>query len=615
MCGIIGYVGQGPAAPVLSHGLKRLECRGYDSAGLAVIQDGSLCVRKACEGTESIDALERLVTREALAGMVGIGHTRWATHGVPAERNAHPHLDSANRIAVVHNGTIENFARLKRELEGRGVAFRSETDTEVIPHLIAALRADRVGAPFIDVLREALGHLTGTYGLVVLNADEPDRLYAACKSASMVIGVGADATYVASEAMAFTRYTRTIVHLEEGEIAVLKSGDFHIHDAGSAMVERGTSQFEWSDDEAEKGGHPHFMRKEMLEQADTLRNVLRGRLDYENGTARLGGLREVEDRLAGIERIVVVGCGTAFHAGLYGKRVIEQLARIPVEVDLSHEFIYRDALIGPRTAVIAVSQSGETAETRFAVTEAKRKGALTLGIVNKAGTFIPRETDAGVYCHCGPEIGVASTKAFLAQTAIFALIALYLGRMRGLSLGDGRELVRLFDELPALAERTLTLDERIRTLAKRYVEDEGAMFLGRGAYVPIALEGALKLNEVAYVHAHGHAAGEMKHGPLAIIEPGYPCLVLSPQDHLFEKNLSTISELRARGADVIAITDDRQGTVVAGAKEVLVVPWTHPVLHPLLSVIPLQLYAYHVSVARGINPDKPRNLAKSVTVE
>lgn len=614
MCGIIGYVGPGPAAPVLVNGLKRLECRGYDSAGLAVIQAGLLCVRKACVATESIDVLENLI-RNDQTGTVGLGHTRWATHGIPAERNAHPHLDAANKIAVVHNGTIDNFRSLKSELEARGASFRSETDTEIIPLLLTFMRSRMPKASFIDVLRSTLNRLDGAYGLVVLNADEPDRLYAACRSAPLVIGVAEDATYVASEAMAFTRHTRTITHLEDNEIAVLTPGDFVIKGADLENVRRDTSQFEWTDEEAQKGGHPHFMRKEILEQAETLRDVMRGRLDVEHGTARLGGLQQVTDRLTTLERLIIVGCGTAYHAGLYGKRVIEQLARIPVEADLSHEFIYRDAFIGPCTAVIGVSQSGETAETRLAITEAKRKGALTLGIVNKAGTFIPRETDAGVYCHCGPEIGVASTKAFLAQATIFVLLALYLGRMRSLSLGEGRELLRSLEELPELAERTLKLDEQLYALAQSNVAQVGTMFLGRGAYVPIAFEGALKLNEIAYVHAHAHAAGEMKHGPLAIVEPGYPCLVLCPHDQLFEKNLKTISELQSRQARVIAITDDRRGTQLPEATEVLRIPTTHPLLQPLLSVIPLQLYAYHLSVARGINPDKPRNLAKSVTVE
>jgi glucosamine--fructose-6-phosphate aminotransferase (isomerizing) len=613
MCGIIGYVGPDRAVPILIHGLRRLEYRGYDSAGLAIWKGDHIVGVHACKSTESIDVLEDEASGHD--GSIGLAHTRWTQHGAASKENAHPHFDTDRKIAVVHNGTIENYLELKAELKSQGVKFRSETDTEVIPHLLARLRYERPDMAFLDVLRLTLGRLRGTYGLVIFHDQEPDRLYAARHSASMVIGVAKDATFVASEAIAFTRYTREVTELEDGEIAVITAGDFQIHNANMMPVARATSTFEWSDEEAQKGGHPHFMLKEMYEQPDTLRNVLRGRLDHENGNARLGGLLSVTERLKSIERIVIVGCGTAYHAGLYGKRVIESLARIPVEVDLSHEFIYRDALIDDKTALIAVSQSGTTLETEFAVIEAKRKGALTLGIVNKVGTPIPRATHAGVYCHAGPEIGVASTKAFVAQAAIFALIALYLGRMRHISLSEGRELVAALDKLPSLAEQALKQANILEEWAKANAKSVGTMILGRGSHVPIALEGALKLLEVGYVHAHGHAAAEMKHGPLAIVEPGYPCIMLCPLDELHEKNLGTLSELQARGAKIMAITDEAHHGEVPKASETIRMPTAHRLLQPIISVIPLQLYAYHVSVARGINPDKPRNLAKSVTVE
>jgi glucosamine--fructose-6-phosphate aminotransferase (isomerizing) len=616
MCGIIGFIGSDRAAPILIHGLRRLEYRGYDSAGLVTIDKSRFQSAHACEAGESIDRLARRTEEEgALGGSVGIAHTRWATHGNPCTKNAHPHFDADRKIAVVHNGTIENYLELKTELEAAGVPFASETDTEVIPQLIAHIRKESRELAFLDVLRRALGRLRGTFGLAILREEEPDRLYVARRSSPMVIGVTDGAAFIASEAMAFARYTRTITELEDGEIAVLTAGEFHIHDGELAPVRRGTSQFEWSDEEAQKGGHPFYMRKEILEQPETLRNAMRGRLDEESGTARLGGLQSVDDRLKTCERIMIVGCGTAYHAGLYGKRIIETLARIPVEVDLSNEFIYRDALIDERTALVAVSQSGETLETRYAVTEAKRKGALALGIVNRVGTSIPRETDAGVYCHSGPEIGVASTKAFVAQATIFALIGLRLGRMGPLSLSDGRALVRGLERLPELAERVLAFDDQLKELAVEQAKCRGTMYLGRGLYQPIALEGALKLKEIAYVHADGYAAGEMKHGPLALIEEGYPCFVFCPHDALYEKSFATVSELVARGAKVIALTDDARSGDVPKASITLRLPQAHPLLMPILSVIPLQLYAYHVSVARGLNPDKPRNLAKSVTVE
>ncbi len=609
MCGIVGYVGTKQAAPVLMEGLRKLEYRGYDSAGVC-IQNGRLTTVRS-EG--KIDALDEKVGRHHLQGTAGIAHTRWATHGVPEERNAHPHRDCQGTVAVVHNGIIENFAELRAQLIGEGHAFHSDTDSEVLAHLIERERsAGHVG---VQCVREALKYVRGTYGLVVMFKDVPQTLLAARMGSPLVIGIGEGEHFIASDPSALIEHTRDVMFLDDGEIAAINSEGINLCTLEQQQVPHRVEHLDWDVEAATREGHAHYMLKEILEQPKVIENSTRGRIDLIAGRAVLGGLDEVSDRLKEIDRIVIVGCGSAYYAGLVGEYLFEELAGVPVEVELASEFRYRKPIITERTAVLAVSQSGETADTLEAIREAKRKHALTLGLVNVVGSSIARATDAGVYNHAGPEIGVASTKAFVSQMTVLTLMAVHLGQLRGtLDGARGHEVLAGLYEMPELVQQVLSSREQIASVMERFRGMENCLFLGRKFQAPIAYEGALKLKEVSYVHAEGYSSGEMKHGPIALIDQSFPSIVLCPQDSVYEKTCSNISELRARKGPIIAVTTcGPMGAVPAD--EVITVPHTIEALQPILTVIPLQLIAYEAAVARGLDPDKPRNLAKSVTVE
>lgn len=615
MCGIVGYIGKREALPVLLEGLHRLEYRGYDSAGVAILSDGIEIER----APGKIVALEEKIRNRthgdlSLPGTVGIAHTRWATHGPPVEKNAHPHADCAGRIAVVHNGIIENYAELRKELIEKGHAFRSDTDTEVLAHLIEEIGKKSATSLHATVI-EALSHVRGTYGIAVVSADEPDHVVIARMGSPIVIGVGNDELFVASDASAIIAYTRNVIYLDDGEMAILNRKGYEIRSLDNRLVDKNVEQIEWSAEDVQKNGQPHFMLKEMLEQPEVIRNTTRGRLDVENGLAVLGGLRDVADRLREIDRLIIVGCGSAYYSGLVGEYMIEEYAGVPVEVELASEFRYRKPLITAKTAVLAVTQSGETADTLAAIREAKMKGALTLGIVNAVGSTIARETDAGVYNHAGPEIGVASTKAFVSQCTVFALLTLFLGRQRQMSLVMGKRIAEELQALPKFIDQILERREDVQRIAETYKDAKDFLFLGRKYSMPIAYEGALKLKEVSYIHAEGYAAGEMKHGPIALIEPSFPSLVLCPQDSVYEKTKSNLEELRARRGTILALTTEGNEEIASLTNDVFYIPKSLEMLTPILEVIPLQLFAYHIAVAKGYDPDKPRNLAKAVTVE
>jgi glucosamine--fructose-6-phosphate aminotransferase (isomerizing) len=610
MCGIIGYVGRRAALPILLEGLKRLEYRGYDSAGVCVVDDGLKTVRSPGK----IKVLEEKLAGHGLAGTVGIAHTRWATHGSPVERNTHPHADCRGRLALVHNGIIENYAELRRELEAKGHGFASDTDTETLAHLIEQLLTDgAVDLP--SAVRAALKRVRGTYGLAVVSQDHPDVMIVARLGSPIVLGIGDDELFVASDASAILGHTRRVIFLDDGEMAILNRDGYQVCSLDNAPVQKTPEEVDWSAEQAQKNGQPHFMLKEMLEQPDVVRNSLRGRLDISEGLAVLGGLRDVADRLRQIDRLIIVACGSAYYSGLVGEYMIEGNAGVPVEVELGSEFRYRKPIITPQTAVLAVSQSGETADTLAALREAKMKGALTLGIVNSVGSTIARETEAGVYNHAGPEVGVASTKAFVSQLTVLALLTLFLGRQRQMSVTYGNKITQELFRLPEMIQTILDQRANIELLAKRWAGAKDMLYLGRNYLAPIAFEGALKLKEVSYIHAEGYAAGEMKHGPIALIDPGFPCLVLCPEDGLYEKTKSNIQEIKARGGPIIALTTEGNAEVSQFADDVLFMPKTIEMLQPILSVVPLQLFAYYIAVAKGFDPDKPRNLAKSVTVE
>jgi glutamine---fructose-6-phosphate transaminase (isomerizing) len=612
MCGIVAYVGSRQALPILLDGLRRLEYRGYDSAGVAIQYDGLSVVR----APGNIAALDVALATRTLPGTSGIAHTRWATHGPPVETNAHPHVDCSGRIALAHNGIIENYAELREELKAAGHTFGSDTDTEVLAHLIESLKP--VSSPpgwLTHAVACALARVRGTYGIVVTSADDPGIIVTARLGSPIVLGVQDGEFFVASDPSAIIAHTRQMIFLDDGELATLSPQGYEIQSLNRERIAKSPQEIDWSEEAAQKNGQPHFMLKEMLEQPEVLRNTIRGRLNVKEGNAVLGGLRDVTDRLRSIDRLIILGCGSAYYAGLVGEYMIEEYAGIPVEVELASEFRYRKPIINERTAVLAVSQSGETADTLAAIREAKLKGALTLGIVNVVGSTIARETDAGVYNHAGPEIGVASTKAFLSQCTVLALLTIFLGRQRQLSLVMGQRIAEEITKLPEQIASILERRDSIRAIAERYVHMPGALFLGRKYCAPIAFEGALKLKEISYIHAEGYAAGEMKHGPIALIEPSFPSVVLCPQDSVYEKTKSNIEELRARRGPVIAVTTEGNEDIRRLATDVIEIPKTLEMLTPVLAVVPMQLFAYFIAVAKGYDPDRPRNLAKSVTVE
>lgn len=607
MCGIVGYVGQKSAEQILVEGLKRLEYRGYDSAGVALVENKTLDLHKS---VGKIINLEEKVIGKKFTAKTGIAHTRWATHGAPSEANAHPHVSCDGRIAVVHNGIIENYEKLKSRLIKEGHKFVSETDTEVLAHLIERHYKKDLKCAVL----EALSEVEGTYGIAVVSADEPGRILAARMGSPLVLGVGNKENFVASDVSAILGYTKQVVYLNDGEVADVMADSFNLTDIKNNKVECNISEIEWSLEESEKGGFDHFMLKEIMEQPDVIRNTTRGRL-LDSGDIKLGGLEEVEKRLQDIEKIIIVACGTARFAGLVGEYMLEEYAGIPTEVEYASEFRYREPVLDSKTAIIAVSQSGETADTLAAIREGKRKGALTLGIVNAIGSTIARETDAGVYNHAGPEIAVASTKAFVSQLTVLIMLTVLLGRQRKMTQNQAKEIIDGLRKLPKLISEVLEMDKEIEKLAEKYADYDNFMFLGRKYSFPLAEEGALKLKEISYIHAEGYAAGEMKHGPIALIDENFPTFFIAPRDGVFDKTVSNIEEIRARSGKVIVLTTENKDGLGNIADDVLVIPKTLEILQPILAVAPLQLFAYHVSCKKNIDVDKPRNLAKSVTVE
>jgi len=608
MCGIVGYIGPRQAAPILLEGLRRLEYRGYDSAGVAVQNGGGVAVRKLAG---RVQGLRDVLAREPLAGTSGIAHTRWATHGAPTTRNAHPHVDCRDRIAVVHNGIIENADALRAALERTGHRFRTETDTETLAHLIE----EAAGTTLEERVATALGDVVGTYGLAAISAEEPGKIVVARQGSPVLLGIGENEFFVASDASAVLAHTRSVVYLDDGDIAVLTPDRYHVMDANAHVQLREVSDIAWDLEAIELGGYPHFMLKEIAEQAQTVKSTLRGRLLFDPGTARLNGLNLPPDACAGISRVVIVACGTSWHAGLVGRHIIETLARLPVVVEYASEYRYRPQLAIPGTLTIAISQSGETADTLEAMRAARAVGSRVIGIVNVVGSTIAREADGGIYLHAGPEIGVASTKAFTSQIAALALFGLYLGHQRGLPLAAGQGFACRLAQLPSLVARALALEPQVRELAREYAERRNFLYLGRGVNFPVALEGALKLKEISYIHAEGYPAAEMKHGPIALIDADMPVVFVAPQDEVYQKVLANMQEVKARGGRIIAVTTEGNGDLGALVDHRLCVPATAPLLSPVLTTLPLQLLAYHIAVLRGCDVDRPRNLAKSVTVE
>jgi glucosamine--fructose-6-phosphate aminotransferase (isomerizing) len=609
MCGIIAYIGHREACPILTEGLKRLEYRGYDSAGVAVVSDDKLVIRRA---VGRISALEAKLDGALNGATVGMAHTRWATHGAPTEANAHPHCDANGRLALVHNGIIENYRALSTYLRHEGIELVSETDTEVLAKLIGHLYAGNLA----DAVRKALNEVRGTFGIAVIHADEPDVIVGARRGSPLIVGIGKDEYIIASDASAILQHTSQVIYLEDNEIAVVRrDGGFRTMTLDAAPVSKEVSEIEWTLEQLELGGHEHFMSKEIFEQPEALRNCTRGRIDVAEGRVVLGGLVNVAREIVRCDRIILTACGTAWHAGLVGEYIFEEMARIPCEVEYGSEFRYRNPIITDRTLVIAISQSGETADTLAAVREAREKGALVLGIVNAVGSTIARETDAGVYLHVGPEIGVASTKAFTGQLTVLSMMAAYLARRRHMSHSDCQQYLQNLSQVPSAVERALEVSDQARDIAARYIDANNWLYLGRGLQYPVALEGALKLKEISYIHAEGLPAAEMKHGPIALITQNMPVVVIATHDHLYEKVVSNIEEVRSRGGHVIAIASEGDRQIRDIAEHVVYVPDVPELLQPLLTVVPLQLLAYHAAVLRGCDVDKPRNLAKSVTVE
>jgi glutamine---fructose-6-phosphate transaminase (isomerizing) len=606
MCGIVGYVGPRDAAPILMEGLHRLEYRGYDSAGIVCARDHELSVHKS---KGKVRELERLLP-ERLKGTTGIAHTRWATHGEPSDRNAHPHCDATGRFAIVHNGIIENAAQLRSKLEASGVTFRSETDSEVLAHLIAAMPAQTLQ----ESVRAALRLVTGTYGLAVLDAQRPESIVVARNGSPVVLGIGEHEMFVASDPAALVRHTQSVVHLDDGELAVVRADGYETSTLEGGATAKTPSTLNWTDESFGKNGFSHYMRKEIAEQPESIRRTLSGRLDARFQTTHIGGLEMAARELLEIRRVKLLGCGSAYIASCVGAHLIEQLARIPAHAEPASEFRYRNPVIERDTLYIAVSQSGETFDTLAAVQEVKRKGGRVLGVVNAVGSSVARECGRGIYLHAGPEIAVVSTKTFTSTAVAFALLAIHLGRIRDLSAGQGARLLKALQALPDQVATVLKQEDHIAALAKTLAGCGNAYFVGRAAGFPIAMEGALKLKEISYLHAEAYPASELKHGPLALICPDTPTVVVLPRDDLYSKNLSTIEEIRARRGPVYVITHPGEPLPMP-VSGVIEVPKSETEIDPLLLNIPLQLLAYHVALAKDHNIDQPRNLAKSVTVE
>ena len=609
MCGIVAYIGQSEALPVLVGGLKKLEYRGYDSSGVSLIDHGKIITVRA---SGKISALEAKLKEIPVKGNIGIAHTRWATHGAPTEQNAHPHVSYDGKISIVHNGIIENYASLKAKLIEKGVTFKSETDTEVVAHLIAR----NYDGDLKEAVLKTLSLIEGTFGLAVICSDNPDTMIGARRGSPLILGIGNDGDFfLASDVSAIINHTQKVVYLDDNDVVQIKRDGYSIVNMNSHEVTRDIQDVDFDAESIAKGGFAHFMLKEIFEQPEVLKNTMRGRLLIAEGNAKLAGLDTNIKELRNINRIIITACGTSYYAGMVGEYMIEDLAGVPVEVEYASEFRYRNPIIKPGTLVLAISQSGETADTLAALKEAQQKGATALAICNGVGSTIARTSDGGVYLHAGPEIGVASTKAFTSQVTVLAMIALLLGRQRRLSFEAGADIARALTELPALVEETLKLSDSITEIAKQYVKANNFLYLGRHFNYPVAMEGALKLKEISYIHAEGYPAAEMKHGPIALIDENMPVVVIAPKDALFDKVISNVREIKARGGRVIAVTTEDCKPLDEFADHLIKVPKTIPMLMPIVTCVPLQLMAYHIAVLRGNDVDQPRNLAKSVTVE
>lgn len=612
----MGYIGKRDALPIVLEGLKRLEYRGYDSAGVVLCDGNNIFIKKTAG---KVAVLENALADFNFSGNVAIAHTRWATHGKPTDTNAHPHGDCKGEIFVVHNGIIENYLELKEALKREGHAFASETDSEVIAHLIERQFAMDQKINLENAVIETLRHLVGTFGIAVISKKDPEKIVSARRGSPLILGIGENEYIVASDASAIVGVTPHIIYLHDNELAVIKNSEFHIFNLSKKAIQHPVQKIDWDVGSAQKGGFPHFMKKEIFEQPETLKNSLRGRLldnpPAGGGFAKLGGLEDVKDRFLSSKQISIIACGTSYYAGMLGKYFFEEIAGIPVSVERASEFRYRNPVIGPDSTAIFISQSGETADTLHALREAKKKGALTLGIVNVVGSTIARESDAGVYNHAGPEIGVASTKAFLSQVGVLMLIAMFLKRKTVSANSAGFDLVHEFKALPSKMEKILKLDSEIKNLAEKYLPYSNFAFVGRKYQFPVALEGALKLKEIAYRYAEGYAAGELKHGPLALIDGKMPVVAIATKSDIYEKVISNLEEVKARGGKIIAVATEGDKRIGAVADDTIFIPESLEILSPLLSVIPLQLFAYHTAALLGLDVDKPRNLAKSVTVE
>jgi glucosamine--fructose-6-phosphate aminotransferase (isomerizing) len=610
MCGIVGYIGSKNCVPILIDGLKRLEYRGYDSAGIAIIHD-DVCENIKTKG--KVSELEKLVNSKDTISNLGIGHTRWATHGEPSMVNAHPHLNADKNLFLIHNGIIENYASIKRALMKEGYSFVSETDSEVVVHLID--RYLKRNFKLATAVRFALNEVEGTYGIAVIYQKEPDKIVVARKGSPLVLGIGENENYIASDVNALIAHTNRIVYLDDNEIVEVYRDHFHAKNITDEDIIKEIQQVDLDIESITKGGYPHYMLKEIMEQPDSLFNSMRGRLLEDEGISKLGGLQGFEDRIANSDRILISACGTSWHAALVGEYMLEQYAGIPVEVEYASEFRYRHPIINKNDTVIFISQSGETADTLAALKEAKKKGALCLGVCNVVGSSIARESDAGVYIHAGPEIGVASTKAFTSQLVVLALITLLVARRRHLSITEGQYIMREMRDIPEKVKEILKLNDYIEIIAEEYKDVTNFLYLGRGYNFPVALEGALKLKEISYIHAEGYPAAEMKHGPIALIDDNMPVVVIATKDAVYEKVLSNIQEVKARNGRIIAIASENDDEIDSMVDHSIKIPNTANLLCPILSVIPLQLLAYHIAVKKDLNVDQPRNLAKSVTVE
>ncbi len=624
MCGIVGYVGKQQAAPIVLEGLRRLEYRGYDSAGITVLRDQSVDTRKKKGKID--EGLARLIAAEPLTGVIGIGHTRWATHGPPSDENSHPHYDESGRIAVVHNGVIENYDRLKDRFKGH--TFKSSTDTEVLAHLIGhhyeLLKAESKGAhplsksdthPLAQAVMNALREVIGAYGIAVVCSDFPGVMVGARRGSPLIVGVGQGENFLASDATAIASHTREVIYLNDYDVVTLTADRFNVANLGNDTARVQISKLEFDAAATERGNFPHFMLKEIFEQPRTVENAMRGRIDHDEATSKFGGLNMTLAELREVDHIVIVACGTSWHAALIGEYLFEEFAHIPTEIEYASEFRYRNAPIEKHTLVLVITQSGETADTLAGLRESKRRGHKVLSICNVVGSTIAREADGGIYLHAGPEIGVASTKAFTSQVTVLTLLALLMGRIRMLSNSQGSQIIRALEAIPKQMESILAQNEAIRRIALKYASAEDFFFLGRQYNFPAALEGALKLKEISYIHAEGYPAAEMKHGPIAMIDEKTPTVFIIPNDPLYEKTFSNLEEIKARKGPIIAIATEGNEKIHKKVDDVIYIPPTIEPLNPLLAALPLQLLSYHIAVARGCDVDKPRNLAKSVTVE